>query len=75
VSSAPAPVPTTTTVAAAPACAAPNPDPNVLTPNALCCDGRVLYLLGAVAGGCALLGVRALTWTEWISKLGTTRAL
>ena len=55
---------------AAPACAAPEPDPNVLTPNALCCDGRVLYLLGHVAGGCALLGVRALTWTEWISKLG-----
>jgi hypothetical protein len=71
VSSSAAPVPTTV---AAPACAAPNPDPNVLTPNALCCDGRVLYLLGAVAGGCALLGVRALTWTEWISKLGTTRA-
>lgn len=66
VSSAAAPVPTT----APPACAAPYPDPNVLTPNALCCDGRVLYLLGAVAGGCALLGVRALTWTEWISKLG-----
>lgn len=43
---------------------------DVLGPNALCCDGRSLYLIGTAAGGCALLGVRALTWLEWLSALG-----